>query len=51
MSARWNLEHMPHQAGRTVIVTGANSGLGYITTRELAHRLWTLSEELTGLRM
>ena len=36
--ARWNLEHMPQQAGRTVVVTGANSGLGYVTTRELARR-------------
>ena len=29
MPGRWNLEQMPPQTGRTVIVTGANSGLGY----------------------
>jgi NAD(P)-dependent dehydrogenase (short-subunit alcohol dehydrogenase family) len=36
VSVRWNIERIPQQAGRTVVVTGANSGLGYITTRELA---------------
>ncbi|GIG56303.1 short-chain dehydrogenase [Longispora fulva] len=36
MRARWNVTHIPHQAGRTIVVTGANSGLGYVTTRELA---------------
>ncbi|MGY0235287.1 oxidoreductase [Longispora urticae] len=38
MMARWNVAHIPHQAGRTIVVTGANSGLGYATTRELARR-------------
>ncbi len=29
---------MPDQAGRTVLVTGANSGLGYLTSLELARQ-------------
>jgi NAD(P)-dependent dehydrogenase (short-subunit alcohol dehydrogenase family) len=33
---RWTADHIPSQSGRTFIVTGANSGLGYVTTRELA---------------
>ncbi|MFC9297242.1 oxidoreductase [Streptomyces sp. NPDC057011] len=32
----WTADHIPDQSGRTVVVTGANSGLGYITARELA---------------
>ncbi len=33
---RWTLDQMPDQTGRTVLVTGANSGLGYASTRALA---------------
>ena len=29
---------MPPQAGRTVLVTGANSGIGFQTARELARQ-------------
>jgi NAD(P)-dependent dehydrogenase (short-subunit alcohol dehydrogenase family) len=36
MSARWTAEQIPDQSGRTAIVTGANSGLGLSTARELA---------------
>ena len=32
----WTSDQIPDQSGRTVIVTGANSGLGQITARELA---------------
>jgi NAD(P)-dependent dehydrogenase (short-subunit alcohol dehydrogenase family) len=32
----WTAKDIPNQAGRTVIVTGANSGLGYFTALELA---------------
>jgi NAD(P)-dependent dehydrogenase (short-subunit alcohol dehydrogenase family) len=32
----WTAADLPNFAGRTVIVTGANSGLGLITARELA---------------
>jgi NAD(P)-dependent dehydrogenase (short-subunit alcohol dehydrogenase family) len=32
----WNADSIPDLAGRTLIVTGGNSGLGYETARELA---------------
>ena len=32
----WTADRMPDQTGRTAVVTGANSGLGYVTARELA---------------
>ena len=34
----WTVSEMPDQTGRTVVVTGANSGLGFHTSRELARR-------------
>ncbi|KAA1250873.1 SDR family NAD(P)-dependent oxidoreductase [Mycobacterium simiae] len=34
----WTAADLPSFTGRTVIVTGANSGLGAVTARELAHR-------------
>src|SRR5581483_9918382 len=34
--ARWTANDIPDQTGRVAIVTGANGGLGYITSRELA---------------
>ena len=36
MTNRWTAADIPSQAGRTVVVTGANSGLGLVTARELA---------------
>jgi NAD(P)-dependent dehydrogenase (short-subunit alcohol dehydrogenase family) len=36
MTNRWTVADIPSQAGRTVVVTGANSGLGLVTARELA---------------
>jgi NAD(P)-dependent dehydrogenase (short-subunit alcohol dehydrogenase family) len=36
MPTRWTATDIPSQAGRTVVVTGANSGLGLVTARELA---------------
>jgi NAD(P)-dependent dehydrogenase (short-subunit alcohol dehydrogenase family) len=35
---KWKPEDIPSQAGRTVVVTGANSGLGFHTSLELARR-------------
>ena len=32
----WTAADLPSFAGRTVIITGANSGLGAMTARELA---------------
>ena len=32
----WTASDIPDQTGRTAVVTGANSGLGYATARELA---------------
>jgi NAD(P)-dependent dehydrogenase (short-subunit alcohol dehydrogenase family) len=34
--AKWTTADIPDQSGRTAIVTGANSGLGLVTARELA---------------
>ncbi|MFC5931327.1 SDR family NAD(P)-dependent oxidoreductase [Cryobacterium melibiosiphilum] len=32
----WNPRHLPAQPGRTFVVTGANAGLGYFTSEQLA---------------
>lgn len=37
-SAWWSTGDMPDQTGRTAVVTGANTGLGAVTVRELAQR-------------
>lgn len=34
----WNASHIPSLQGKTIIVTGANSGLGLGTTKELARK-------------
>ena len=35
---KWTTSKMPDQTGRIAVVTGANSGLGLISTRELARK-------------
>ncbi|WP_424534086.1 oxidoreductase [Sphaerisporangium viridialbum] len=34
----WTLRAIPDQSGRMAVVTGANSGIGFVTARELARR-------------
>ena len=36
MGARWTATDIPDQRGRVAVVTGANSGLGFVDARELA---------------
>ncbi|OLE36340.1 MAG: short-chain dehydrogenase [Actinobacteria bacterium 13_1_20CM_3_68_9] len=36
MTPKWSADQIADQAGRTAVVTGANSGLGLVTARELA---------------
>ena len=38
MSDKWTVDRIPDQTGRTAVVTGANSGLGLVTARELARK-------------
>src|SRR5919112_2407854 len=36
MAGGWDASRIPNQTGRVAVVTGANSGLGLVTARELA---------------
>jgi NAD(P)-dependent dehydrogenase (short-subunit alcohol dehydrogenase family) len=50
----WTAGNIPDQSGRTFVVTGANSGLGLATTRELvrhgAHVIMAVRDEAKGRR-
>jgi NAD(P)-dependent dehydrogenase (short-subunit alcohol dehydrogenase family) len=35
---KWTAEQIPDQSGRIAVITGANSGLGLVTARELARK-------------
>jgi NAD(P)-dependent dehydrogenase (short-subunit alcohol dehydrogenase family) len=38
MSDKWTADRIPDQTGRNVIITGANSGVGFVESRELARK-------------
>jgi NAD(P)-dependent dehydrogenase (short-subunit alcohol dehydrogenase family) len=38
MKKNWNLDDMPDQTGKTVLITGANDGLGFHLTRAFAQK-------------
>ncbi|WP_194925045.1 oxidoreductase [Catenulispora pinisilvae] len=52
MSTKWTAEAIPTLSGRTFVVTGANSGLGFQTTRLLArhgaHVVMTARDQVKG---
>ncbi len=38
MSSNWTLADIPSQAGRSILITGANSGIGYHAALTFARR-------------
>jgi NAD(P)-dependent dehydrogenase (short-subunit alcohol dehydrogenase family) len=38
MTENWDTSYIPNLAGKVIVVTGANHGLGYETTKALAHK-------------
>jgi NAD(P)-dependent dehydrogenase (short-subunit alcohol dehydrogenase family) len=54
MSNRWSADDLPDLSGRTAVVTGANSGIGLVTARELAgagaHVVLAVRDEERGHR-
>lgn len=54
MSTHWNTENIPSQAGKTILITGANSGLGLGSAKELARKgakvIMTARSQTKGLQ-
>ena len=52
MTAAWTTDRMPNLAGTTVIVTGANSGMGLesarVFTAKGAHVVFAVRDEMKG---
>jgi hypothetical protein len=38
MKKKWTIYDMPDQTGKTVLVTGANDGLGFLLTKTFAQK-------------
>ena len=53
-TSKWTPKDLPSQTGRTVVVTGANSGIGLAAARELgragAHVVLAVRDEARGAR-
>jgi NAD(P)-dependent dehydrogenase (short-subunit alcohol dehydrogenase family) len=51
-AGKWTADDIPNLDGRSFVVTGANSGLGYVTSRELArhgaHVIMAVRDEAKG---
>ena len=40
--SNWGTSNIPNLAGKTALITGANSGLGYYTAKALAEKMLML---------
>ena len=38
-SSKWTTSDIPNLEGKTVLITGANSGLGYFSAKALAQKM------------
>ncbi|MFP4556753.1 MAG: oxidoreductase [Bacteroidales bacterium] len=38
VNKKWNLNRMPDQSGKVIVITGGNSGLGYESAKAFAHK-------------